>query len=58
MRLIRRSVLLVMAAVLLGSCTYADMARSAQDRGEPVPWWCTATEEIPVTDGPAAGTVD
>ena len=26
--------------------------------GQPVPWWCTSTEEIPVTDGPAVGTVD
>lgn len=58
MRRIRRPVLLVVAVVLLGSCTYADMARSAQDRGEPLPWWCNPTEEIPVTEGPAAGTVD
>ena len=26
--------------------------------GGPVPWWCTSTEEIPVTTGPAVGTVD
>ena len=26
--------------------------------GGPVPWWCTSTEEIPVTAGPAAGNVD
>jgi hypothetical protein len=58
MRRTRRSVLLVVAVVLLGSCTYADMARSAQDRGDPLPWWCNPTEEIPVTEGPAAGTID
>jgi hypothetical protein len=50
--------LLAVAAVLLGSCTYADMARSFQDRGDPLPWWCNPTEEIPVTEGPAAGTID
>ena len=23
-----------------------------------MPWWCKSTEEIPVTTGPAVGTVD
>lgn len=27
-------------------------------QGRPPPWWYNPTEEIPVTDGPAAGTVD
>ena len=26
--------------------------------GQPVPWWCNSKEEIPVTTGPAVGTVD
>lgn len=56
-----RTRLLVLAATLMllaTSCRYVDMARNAQNKGEPVPWWCNPTEEIPVTDGPAAGTVD
>mgnify|MGYP006926217823 CR=1 FL=1 len=49
----------LLAVVLVAtSCDYADMARSRQQRGEPVPWWCAPTEEIPVTFGPAAGSVD
>jgi len=44
--------------LLATSCDYADMASSAQSNGDPVPWWCSPTEEIPVTAGPAAGTVD
>lgn len=56
-----RTRLLALAAVialLATSCRYVDMARSAQDSGKPVPWWCAPTEEIPVTEGPASGTVD
>jgi hypothetical protein len=44
-------------ALTLSSC-YFNEARKAQEAGGPVPWWCTATEEIPVTSGPAVGTVD
>jgi hypothetical protein len=58
MRRIRFVVLLAAGALLLASCTYADMARSLEERGEPLPWWCDPKEEIPVTEGPAAGTVD
>lgn len=54
-----RLVALATALVLLTtSCRYVDMAAKAQADGDPVPWWCAPTEEIPVTDGPAAGTVD
>jgi hypothetical protein len=44
--------------VTLSSCTYQLNAIKAQKAGEDVPWWCTSTEEIPVTSGPAVGTVD
>jgi hypothetical protein len=53
--------IVAMAAVmvlLVTSCRYANMATSAQANGQPVPWWCHPTEEIPVTAGPASGTVD
>ena len=40
------------------SCNYADMAASARNHGDPVPWWCNPTDEVPVTAGPASGTVD
>jgi hypothetical protein len=49
---------LVVALLGVSSCTYWNGANDAQQHGGPVPWWCTASEEIPVTDGPAAGTVD
>jgi hypothetical protein len=39
------------------SCYYGG-AINAREAGGPVPWWCTSTEEIPVTSGPAVGTVD
>ena len=55
----QRSKLVALAAVIVvlaGSCNYVGMARSAERKGEPVPWWCNPTEEIPVTDGPAAVT--
>lgn len=57
----RRGPLLVLLAVsvmVLGSCRYTTMAQSARDKGQALPWWCDPKEEIPVTDGPAAGTVD
>jgi hypothetical protein len=43
---------------LCSACAYYGAAVNAEDQGGPVPWWCTSTEEIPVTEGPAAGTVD
>ena len=39
-------------------CSYLQFAQVAQSSGGSVPWWCTATEEIPVTQGPAVGSVD
>lgn len=45
-------------AVLATSCRYIDMASHYRANGDPVPWWCNPTEEIPVTDGPASGNVD
>lgn len=56
----RTKVLALVAVVALctTSCRYVAMARSAEKSGEPVPWWCNPTEEIPVTEGPASGTVD
>ena len=53
--------LLALVAVLVlvaSACRYQDRALSMQSNGEPVPWWCHPTEEIAVTDGPAAGSVD
>lgn len=53
--------LAALAAVLvlvMAGCNYYDSAVKARDAGQPVPWWCDPTEEIPVTDGPAAGNVD
>ncbi len=44
-------------ALAASSCAYYRGAVQARDEGR-TPWWCTATEEIPVTEGPAAGTVD
>ncbi len=46
------------AVALLASCTYFTAARDAEKAGGQTPWWCTSTEEIPVTSGPAAGNVD
>ena len=40
------------------SCEYTKVAVDLRDAGKPVPWWCTSTEDIPVTAGPAVGTVD
>ena len=56
----RMRLLLVSVAVMLvaSACAYLDGANDAEQSGGPVPWWCTSTEEIPVTTGPAVGTVD
>jgi hypothetical protein len=45
-------------ALLCSSCVYYQSAVDAQHAGDPVPWWCNSTEEIPVTQGPAVGTTD
>lgn len=49
--------MLVVFGLTFSSCYYRD-ALDAQSKGGPLPWWCTSTEEIPVTTGPAVGTVD
>jgi hypothetical protein len=49
---------LVVVALLATSCAYYQAAVDARKEGQPKPWWCTGTEEIPVTEGPAAGSVD
>ncbi len=49
---------LVALALTASSCAYYQGAIKARDAGGPVPWWCTSTEEIPVTTGPAVGTTD
>jgi hypothetical protein len=56
----RLRLLLVRTVVVLtaASCQYYNAAVEARNAGGPVPWWCTATEEIPVTTGPAVGSVD
>jgi hypothetical protein len=51
-------VLVAVVAVVASGCVYYQGAVDAEKEGGPVPWWCAPTEEIPVTDGPAAGTVD
>jgi len=48
---------LVALSLTLSSCYYQD-ALNAKKANGPVPWWCTSTEEIPVTTGPAVGTID
>jgi hypothetical protein len=50
--------LLVVSALTLSSCAYYQAASKARADGAAKPWWCTSTEDIPVTDGPAVGTVD
>jgi hypothetical protein len=61
MRLMRRVRVLVPVAVaclVLSSC-YEFQATWARDHDGPTPWWCDPTEDdIRVTEGPAAGTVD
>ena len=51
-------VIAVVVVVATSGCAYYRAAVQAHDEGGPAPWWCDPTEEIPVTDGPAAGTVD
>jgi hypothetical protein len=47
------------AGLLLASCGYQGEATAARDQNKPGPWWCNPTEDdIRVTEGPAAGTVD
>ena len=46
------------AVMLLASCAYFNAAVDAEKAGAQIPWWCTSSEEIPVTSGPAAGNVD
>ncbi|MGZ4683422.1 MAG: hypothetical protein ACXWCM_07270 [Acidimicrobiales bacterium] len=47
----------VMLMVMASGCYLQDTI-DAQNASGPVPWWCTSTEEIPVTSGPAVGSVD
>jgi len=44
--------------IMVASGCYFDDAKNAQTANGPTPWWCTSTEEIPVTSGPAVGSVD
>jgi hypothetical protein len=54
-----RTLALVVSMVLVASgCTYLQLASYNESTGMAVPWWCTSTEEIPVTSGPAVGSVD
>jgi hypothetical protein len=48
----------VMLVLTMSGCEYLQGAVDAQNANGPVPWWCTSTEEIPVTAGPASGSVD
>ena len=50
--------LLAVLSLTFSSCAYLKAANDARTAGEPVPWWCTSTEDIPVTEGPAVGNVD
>jgi hypothetical protein len=47
-----------LAVVVLSSCAYYTRANQAEGAGHAKPWWCTPTEEIPVTSGPAVGSID
>lgn len=58
MRQARLLAVVVVLVLVASSCRFEDMARSFQDNGDPVPWWCDPTDETPVTDGPASGNVD
>jgi hypothetical protein len=49
--------LLIVFGLTFSSCYYRD-ALEAERTGAAMPWWCKSTEEIPVTTGPAVGTVD
>lgn len=53
-----RFVPLLILPLALSSCTLQQAAMVVHAKGEPVPWWCNSTEEIPVTTGPAVGNVD
>ena len=53
----RRIAAMVGLIVALSSCAYYNGAVDAAQHGT-TPWWCTSTESIPVTSGPAAGSVD
>ena len=48
----RRLAFVAVAAMTVSSCAYLQAATDAETSGGPVPWWCTSTEEIPVTDRP------
>lgn len=58
----RRARLVAICAALIlvtTSCRFTTYAQRAQANGDPVPWWCNPTEDdIPVTEGPASGSVD
>src|SRR5262249_19315988 len=49
---------IAMVAMVLSSCAYLERTTQAQQAGGAKPWWCNPTEEIPVTQGPAVGSVD
>ena len=55
---LRRIALVAVLVLIAASCKYEGMAASLRANGGELPWWCNPTEEIPVTDGPASGTVD
>ncbi len=49
---------LVAVALAASSCTYLQAATYSRDNGKSLPWWCNSTQEVPVTQGPASGSVD
>jgi hypothetical protein len=53
----RRIVAVVGLVFVLASCAYYNGSVDAAKHGT-TPWWCTSTENIPVTTGPAVGSVD
>src|SRR4029079_1227923 len=57
MRSARSIVGLVALVSVLSACAYYSGAVDAEQHGT-TPWWCTSTGEIPVTSGPAVGSVD
>ncbi|CAN5491299.1 hypothetical protein BH10ACT1_BH10ACT1_03880 [soil metagenome] len=58
MQRFRLMIVVTVVALAASSCAYYRAAMTAESEGAATPWWCTATEEIPVTAGPASGTVD
>ncbi len=58
MRRIRLLALVIGVLVVSSSCSYLQLATYKQDHGLPIPWWCHPTEEVPVNQGPAMGSVD